>query len=136
MLVHRLEETELDPIRIAFSTAVPMNAHNCNNRVLKTKLGQLYHTLLHERSIVSELYVSSYAMSPQPYVQAERERQHNGIEVFVFTYVCLALDSELIQPIVWRIRTDWTPSLANRICVALHVQRRGGSLHGRASTAA
>ncbi|DAZ98747.1 TPA: hypothetical protein N0F65_003803 [Lagenidium giganteum] len=65
-----LETTELDPSRIAFSTAVTVNAHNRNNRVLKDIQAELYYKLLISENIVKEAYVSSYAINPLSYRQA------------------------------------------------------------------
>lgn len=64
-----LEKDDLDSIRLAFSTGVPMNSHNRNNRDIKAKLGKLYQALLHDQGVVREAYVTSYPMSPRTFVQ-------------------------------------------------------------------
>lgn len=57
----------MDPSRISFSTAITMNSHNRNNRILKEKIGTLYFDLLYRYWVVRENYVLSHAMIPRPY---------------------------------------------------------------------
>lgn len=57
----------MDPARISFSTAITLNSHNRNNRVLKEKLATLYFDLLYRYWVVRENYVLTQALTPQPY---------------------------------------------------------------------
>ncbi|TMW63213.1 hypothetical protein Poli38472_002154 [Pythium oligandrum] len=72
-VLQRLEEPlapiELDPSRIAFSTAVTLNAHNRNNRLLKHKLGRVYHLIMIEQQSILEQFSFGFSISPPPFYQ-------------------------------------------------------------------
>lgn len=71
-LAERLRPLELDPSRITLSTAVTLNGHNRNNRIIKGKLGALYYDLLHDKQIVEEEYSLSYGIVPHPVYQRRK----------------------------------------------------------------
>lgn len=71
-IVERLRPLELDPSRITLSTAVTLNSHNRNNRIIKGKLGALYYDLLHGEQIVDEGYSLSYGIVPHPVYQRHK----------------------------------------------------------------
>uniref|UniRef100_K3WKQ9 protein O-GlcNAc transferase n=1 Tax=Globisporangium ultimum (strain ATCC 200006 / CBS 805.95 / DAOM BR144) TaxID=431595 RepID=K3WKQ9_GLOUD len=64
--IETLQPTDMEPSRIPFSTAVTMNSHNRNNRLLKTKIGTLYFDLLYTRRLLREKYMLGYAAIPSP----------------------------------------------------------------------
>lgn len=64
---------QLDPSRLVFSAATTLNAHNRNNKELKSMLGQMYYQLLIDPVGVSEEYVNSYGLIPPPFHQVRND---------------------------------------------------------------
>lgn len=82
----------MDPSRITLSTAVTLNGHNRNNRVIKGKLGALYYDMLHGKQIVEEGYSLSYGIVPHPVYQRhklapDRLAVHSIILAFIFASI-------------------------------------------------
>jgi hypothetical protein len=94
--VTTLEKGELDAIRLPFSTGVPLNSHNRNNRNLKAKLGRLYHSLLHDLGTVREASVTSYPMSPQILIQS-RVGNSSGPPVVRHVILAVGIHDHRIQ---------------------------------------